>query len=366
MKKIYTVIGVLALGALAGCSPEQPEPAASDQSETVRTVNVEVSEVKPQLFESYLRMVGTVEATNDVQISSEVAGRIEEYFVENGDVVQKGQVLMKIDDAQLLREKQRLEAITAQSKENYERLKRLYEQESVGSEIQYLNAKYTYEQNLAALEAVNVSLDKTTVQAPFNATVENILVEEGEMASPGTALVRLIGADQMKVVAGVPARLSQVIQQGDSAQVWFDFELADTLRIPITFVGQSINPQDRTFRIEMQLPLNGKSYKTDMIVNVKVKTEHIENAVVISEEYVYQIEDEFVVYTTGKNNEGQNVAQVRRVRLGPSFNNQVVVTQGLEPGDQVVTVGSSFLRDGIRITVVENKQNVFAQQISED
>lgn len=361
MNKQFILIGILAVILLAGCSAEEQQ---TSEEELVKTVNVETQTVEEQSFERYLKLVGTVEAQNDVRISAEVAGRITKYFVEQGDEVQKGDPILKIDDSQLIRERERLEAVTAQAKENYERLKRLYEQDSVGSEIEFLNAKYNYEQNKASLEAVKVNIGKTTVNAPFDASVENILLEEGEMASPGAVLVRLIGTNKLKVSTGVPSTYSDVVNRDDMAQVWFDFQRSDTLQLPISFVGKSISPQARTFEVEMKLPNEAQDYKVDMIANVMIRTLQEDNAIVVGEEFVYQNGDQKVVYTLGENEEGKAIAQMRPVTLGSSYQNNVIIREGLRPGDQLITIGSSFLQDSMRVTVVESRDNRIAEQNS--
>lgn len=360
MTKQAILTGILAVILLSGCSEERPE----EQEELLKTVNVETQTIKPQSFERYLKLVGTVEAQNDVQISAEVAGRITKYFVEQGDEIQKGDPILKIDDSQLVRERERLEAVTAQAKENYERLKRLYEQDSVGSEMEFLNAKYNYEQNKASLEAVKVNIDKSTVNAPFDATVENVMLEEGEMASPGTVLVRLIGTNKLKISTGVPSNYSDVVNKGDKAQIWFDFQKADTLRLPITFVGKSISPQARTFEVEVRLPSEAGDYKVDMLANVMIRTLQENEAVVIGKEFVYENEKQDVVYVVGKNANGQSIARKRAVQLGASYKNDVVISSGLKAGDQLITAGSSFLQDSMRITIVESKNDKLAQKNS--
>jgi len=361
MSKQLVITGILLAVLFAGCSQEQQAP----DEELVKTVNVETQEIKVEPFERYLKLVGTVEAQNDVRISAEVSGRIEKYYVEQGDQVEKGDRILKIDDSQLVRERERLEAVTAQSRENYERLKRLFEQDSVGSEIDYLNAKYTYQQNKAALEAVKVNLGKTMVNAPFAATVENVMLEEGEMAAPGAVLVRLIGTNKLKVSAGVPSTYSNVVNKGDMAQIWFDFEKGDTLRLPIDFVGKSISPQARTFEVEMKLPANAQNYKVDMIANVMLRTLNEENAIVIGEEYIFKDKDgQNVVYTVAENSEGQKIARMRPVKLGAAYKNNVVVADGLEAGDQLITVGASFLQDQMRINIVDSRNTNFAQDNS--
>lgn len=357
MNKQVILTVFLAITLFAGCS-EKEETA---QEELVKTVNVETTTIEQQPFERYLKLVGTVESQNDVHISAEVSGRITEYFVDQGDEVQKGEPILKIDDSQLVRERERLEAVTAQAKENYERLKRLYEQDSVGSEIEYLNAKYNYEQSKASLEAVKVNIGKTTVNAPFDAAIENILLEEGEMASPGAVLVRLIGTNKLKVSTGVPSVYSDVVNKGDMAQIWFDFQRSDSLRLPITFVGKSISPQARTFEVEIRLPAETEEYKVDMIANVMIRTLRDEKAIVVGKEYIFQKGDQNVVYTVDKNQEGKPIARMKPVILGASYKNEIIIENGLEPGEELITVGSSFLQDNMRIEVVNEKGTKIAQ-----
>ncbi len=357
MNKQVILTGILVTVLLIGCSEEQQ----TTEQELVKTVNVETQTIEPKKFERHLKLVGTVEAQNDVRISAEVSGRIMNYFVEQGDQIQKGDPILKIDDSQLIRERERLDAITAQARENYERLKRLFEQDSVGSEIDYLNAKYNYEQNKASLEAVKVNISKTTVTAPFDATVEDVMLEEGEMASPGAVLVRLIGTNQLKVSAGVPSIYSDVVSKGDMAQIWFDFQRADTLSLPITFVGKSISPQARTFEVEIKLPAETENYKVDMIANVMVRTLQEEKAIVIGKEYVFQNGNQEVVYTVSTNQEGDRIARMKPVTLGASYKNDVIIASGLEQGEELITVGSSFLQDNMRIKIVDQSSNKLAQ-----
>lgn len=358
MNKLYIIAVFLLLGFVTACSQEQEAPG----EDLVKTVNVQTELLEPQVFQRYLRLVGTVESHSDVRISAEVSGRVEKYFVEKGARVQKGEPILKIDDSKLLQEKARLEAQTEQAKEQYERIKRVFEQDSIGSEIDVINARSAYRQSKSALESVQVDLDNTTVRAPFNATFEDRMLETGEMASPGTPLVRLIGRDQLKIMAGVPARFSDVVNIGDQAEVWFDFESSDTLNLPITYVAESIDPQARTFQVEIALPSKTEKPKIDMIANVKLKTLQRDNAVVVGEEYVFQKDRGFVVYTVDENEEGQTIAREQLVRLGPSYENNVVIETGLNSGQHLITVGSSFLQDDTRIEIVDGKANEFAQR----
>jgi RND family efflux transporter MFP subunit len=343
---------------IAGCSSEGNAP--QNEEELVKSVNVHTQKVEPKDFTSYARMIGTIESAQDVRLSAEVSGRVLQYRVNEGEIVQKGEVIAKINDQQLEKEEARLEAVTQQSYEQFKRQERLWKKDSIGSEIDYLNAKYQYEQNKAALEQVRVNIENTEVKAPFRAVMNEKLVEEGEMVATGTPMARLIAQDKLKISAGVPARYAELVMPGDSVRVWFDTIDSDTLAGPINYVSNSIDPQARTFTIEMVIPNKDRRYKVGMIANVRLKLRQMKKEMVIGSEYVYRKEGNYVVYTAEKNGEGNSVAREKIVELGPTYNNQVVINKGLRPGEDLITVGSSFLENEMRIEVVEEETTNFA------
>lgn len=353
MKNVKGItIAVLALGVFYACETETAEP-----EQAVKTVNVETMQIEPQVFESYLQQVGTVTTNNDVQVSAEVSGRIVNIAKKVGEKVQAGQTVIKADDRKLQQELNRLQAITSQSKENYERLKRLYEEENIGSEIDYLNAKYAYEQNLAALESVRIDLENTSISAPFTGIVETIFTEVGEMVSPGTPVFRLISKESKKVELGVPARYAGQIELGDMTEVWFDFDTETRYELPVTHIGNTIDPTNRTFTVEIDMPSELNQIKIDMIANVRLETERVEGAIVVGEEYVYQKRGNDVVYVAGQDEQGNPIANERVVSLGSTYGNNVVILDGLTFGEELITLGSSYLQDGSRIVNVEEEQS---------
>ena len=347
-----------------GCTSSESKDEMSDAADNeakVKTVDVNTQEFVPQKFNSYVRLVGSVEAGNDVRLSAEVNGQILRYYVEKGDRVEEGDPIAKIDDKQLKTEQKRLEAATQQALEQYERQKRLWQEDSIGSEISFLNAKYAYQQMKANLENVEVSLNKTLVKAPFNAVIEDKITEKGEIVAPGTPLVRLIASDYVKVDAGVPSRYSDVVNVGDTARIWLDTNQPDTISVPITFVGQSIDRMSRTFNIELGIPRSMPGLKIGMIANVKLRTQMLENVLVINQAYLYQKENHYVVYVTGNNGNGDKIALSRDVETGPSYGNYIVLEEGVQPGESLITVGSSFVEDSMRINIVERTTRDLAE-----
>lgn len=343
---------------LHNCSSDKME--SSEPEELIKMVNVETEVLSSEPFNSFLRLVGTVETSDDVQLSAEVSGKVFMHVVSEGQKVQKGQTILRIDDAKLSQEVARLEAVVAQSETTWKRVQTLYEEENIGSEIDYLNAKYAYDQNKSALSSLSVDLENTEIIAPFTGVVETIFVEEGEMVAPGMPAIRLIGANQFVISAGVPARYANVVELGDRVDVWFDTQVQDTLAGTIVYVANSIDPSNRTFKIDIRLPIGKTYYKVDMIANLRLNTLSLNQAVVVSEEFVYSKGEGYVMYVKGTNSEGKDIALERKVELGPSFKTEVVISRGLAPGDEIITIGSAFLNDRVRINVVNSTGPVFA------
>src|SRR5690554_4294605 len=115
-------VSLAAFLAMAACQADEAEVTSEDLS---RSVNVNLEELGLQDFSSYLQLVGNVTSRNDVRVSAEVSGPVREFYKREGSHVQSGEPVLKIDDRRLAQEVRRLEAVTRQSGENYERLRRL-------------------------------------------------------------------------------------------------------------------------------------------------------------------------------------------------------------------------------------------------
>lgn len=367
MKKISVFIALLWFTYSCGSNESSTEVAQTEtttvsdaiQDESlIRIVNVNMESVSPKPFKSYIRLIGEVKAVDDIKYSSEVSGKLLSYLVKEGQNVKKGQAFAKIDDEMLNKDVERMEAVVASTRENYLRLKELWQTDSIGSEIGYLNAKYSFEQNKASLEQLKIQLRKTTLISPINGVIETQFVKAGEMVMPGTPVVRIIGNDKVKVEVGVPANYAGVIKKGEEAVVNFDAYPDREFKSMITLVGSSIQTQSRTFKVELELENSNNDFKIDMVANVILETNSFENAIVVSQEHVYRTENGYEVFLVGKDSKGNPVAKRQFVTLGPGFDNKVVVKTGLKQGDKLITTGSADVENMTRIQVVSSESSM--------
>lgn len=341
--------GAAACGnAEAGDAPE----ASSGETGFVRVINVAVASVTPRQFVEEVLLAGTVAANRDVTVSAEESGAVTAVLVERGGRVGAGQALLRIDDRVLAAQVDQARAAAQLAQETWDRRKRLWEEDRVGSELAYLEARFAAEQSAASLRTLEERLARTVIRAPIDGVLEDRMVEVGALVSPGTPVVRIVDADPVKILAGVPERYAPDVRVGAQATVTFDV-LPDAGGVgTVHFVGAAVDARNRTFPLELRFPNPGLVIKPEMVANVSVERRVVEDAVVVPQDALVRDEAGYVVFVV----EGEGdaaVARQRRVELGPSQANEVMVTAGLEAGERLVVLGQKSVADGDRVRVVE-------------
>jgi RND family efflux transporter MFP subunit len=322
----------------------------------VRTVNVEVTPVTRSQFTDYVRITGEVEAWQDVTVSAEESGPIARFYVEKGSRVRAGAALAKIDDAVLRSQVDEATALSRLAEEQFNRQRRLWEDEGVGSEIAYLQAKSGWEAAEARLRTLQTRLERTVVRAPVAGVFDEDFVEVGEMVSPGAPIARVVASQRVRIAGGVPERYALSIDTGDSA--WVDLDVLPDMEFVgrIGFVASSVDERTRTIPIEIELDNPDGVLRPHMVANVRVERERLDSVVVVSQEVVIRTEDGYQVYLATEDEAG-TVARGRPVRLGPSFADQVVITDGLQEGDPLITVGHRLVDEGSRLQIVNGSED---------
>lgn len=352
-------INVLTVGALlvlAGCGSAQADSvddvAASE--EFVRVINVEVTLIATETFVEEIRLTSVAMANQDVMLEAEETGRIVHIYLDRGDRVGAGDRIAKIDDRVLQAQVNQASSAAQLAQQTWERRKRLFEEEQVGSEIAYLEAKFGAEQAAATLQGLEERLARTVVRAPFAGILDERHVDVGTMVGPGKTVGRLVDLDPIKVFAGVPERYATDVHMGARAQLVFEAVRAEVYAAPIRYVGASIDPRSRTFPIEIEVPNQDHSIKPQMVGNMAITRQEVAEAIVVPQDALVRVEDGYVVYVAIEQG-GHMVAEVRDVILGPTRRNLVVVEDGLVAGEQLVVVGQKSVANGDRVNVVANQ-----------
>lgn len=354
MKRMWTMRGLtlVAAGLLAACGGDAQADGAEEGAEAFsRVINVEVTEVRPETFSEQIRLTGVALADQDVLVAAEESGAVREIFVEKGERVTAGQPILSIDDDVLSAQVAQARAQADLAQQTWERRERLWEEDRVGSEIAYLEARFAAEQTAANLQALEYRLARTTIRAPFDGLLDERPVELGAMVSPGQTVARVVALSRVKIAAGVPERYAPDVRPGGRATVFFDVLPGQEFPATIDYVGASVSPQNRTFPIEIAMSNPQSLIKPQMVANVIVERREMDGAIVVPQDALVRVEDGYVAFVAEDGPDGP-VARARTVVAGPSQNNRVVIEEGLESGDRLIVVGQRSVADGDRLNVV--------------
>lgn len=312
-----------------------------DSTMSVKAKEVDVLVVSGQKFDHYIQTQGLVEAEDNILVSAKSMGVVMQVFTNEGQFVAKGQVLAQIDNSLILRNIEGMKAQLELAVSVYNRQKNLWDQK-IGTEVQFLQAKTnkeSLEKQLAALQEQN---DMTRIKSPIQGTVDEVMVKIGENISPGQPAVRVVNTSNLKLVAAVSEAYVTNIRQGNKVVVSIP-ELKKDISAAVTFVGKTIDPMSRTFAVEVKLP-NEPNLRPNMSAVVRVVYRTELSAIVVPVNVVQEINGEKIVYIAEQKGKSL-VAKKKVVGVEGVFGNYAQVN-GLNAGDQVITVGYQSLSDG--------------------
>ncbi|CAN5755072.1 efflux RND transporter periplasmic adaptor subunit [soil metagenome] len=352
----YRLFALATVAVTIGCGNDagggQIPADGADGGGPERVVNVEVVQVMPESFEDAIGVTGVVEAERDVTVSAEESGVIRAVLVERGGRVRAGDAIARIDDRVMRAQYEPAVSEATLARETYERQRRLWEEEGIGTEMNFLRAKYGAETAAANARVIEARLARTVVRAPISGVVEQRMVEVGSMVAPGAAVARVLAVAPLPVTAGVPERYAGQVRSGEAATVMFDNLASREFTGRTRFVGAAVTEMNRTFVVEVAVPNPGGVLKPGMVAKVRLAMGETRDALLVPREAVLRTEAGYIVYVV-RDQDGRTVAEVTPVITGSGTGNRVVIESGLQPDDRVVVVGQHQVAHGDLVRIVE-------------
>lgn len=309
---------------------------------------VSVTTVKDTVFSHYLEVQGNVETKENLIIYPQFSGILTSLNVVAGQRVSKGQVLGTIDDGGLSQQLAQAQSQLALAKTTFERQKRLWDQK-IGSEIQYLQAQTNMISQQKAVSQINAQLAKTKIIAPFSGVIDETLIERGQVVAPGQGLMRIVNLNNMYVSTSVPETYIGKLKVGTSVDVYLT-SLDKNYSGKIRQVANNINPNNRTFTIEVSVPNKENLLRPNQVAKLRIVDYTAKNAIVVPTNVVQEDGDKnkFVfIVTNTKGTTG--IAKKVLVELGKSSNNVTEILSGLSANDIIVTEGVNTISDGMKL-----------------
>jgi RND family efflux transporter MFP subunit len=380
MKNVLTIIIV---AFLASCSskvdnpsqlPEDIKKQISEYKSQVQEINNKIAELEKNLktyeseeeykitvslqslefspFHHYVQISGTVEAINMANISPETNGQVKKIYVVEGEKVQKGHILVKLNTSINESAIKELETRLDLAKTVFERQKKLWEK-NIGSELDYLTAKNNKESLESSLETLNAQMDLSSIKAPFSGIVDDIFVKEGELSLPGMPVMQLVNLDEIYINADASESYITKINKGDSVMVEFPSYPDIKAELPVYRVGNVVKPANRSFNIQLKMHNPDGMLKPNIVAMIKINDFYEEKAITVPTFIIKKdIKGDYVYVAREKNN--TMVAEKKYIETGLSYNDQSHVIKGLEPGQKVIVSGYNMVSDGVAIDTKGN------------
>ena len=317
------------------------------KDQTQRYVLVESIELEKEIFNHFVSFQGSIETDKNVVIYPEIPGLLKKIHVEEGQQVSEGTLLAEISDGGLIDQLDQLKLQLKLAKTTYNRQKRLWNQK-IGSEIQFLQAKTTFLSLQKSVSQMNDQVTKTKITAPFDGIVDHIIADSGSNLSPGiTPIMRVINLDQMKVAAEIPEMHLPNIQKNTSAIVYIPV-LGIQFNEVVASVGNFINPNNRSFRVEISINNENGALKPNMTAEIKVNDYKNPEAILVPIKDILENQNgESYVYLLEVSDEANDIYKVVKtfVKLGKTSDNKIEIIEGLEAGDKIVEEGIRLIKD---------------------
>lgn len=322
----------------------------NDDSEAVALLPVEIKEMTPEFFARYFEVTGVIEALKDAYISPEINGQIQKVSVQRGSRVKKGDLILKLNSDVIEKSVDEIETSLELAKRIFSKQEELWEQ-NIGSELQYLEAKNAMQSLQARLATLEKQMEMAHVSAPFSGIIDDIMVKEGELASPGNPLVHLVNLSNMRVSANISEAYLSSLSKGDLVELRFPAYPEDLLKVGVTRLGEVIDPQTRTFTLEVELKNPREKLKPNMLTSVRVQDYKNNSSLVVPSNILRQDFNGTFLFRISDEN-GSSKAQKVYVKRGITVQDQTMITEGLSAGDLVITKGFNLVSEGTPVRII--------------
>ncbi|MCF8219008.1 MAG: efflux RND transporter periplasmic adaptor subunit [Bacteroidales bacterium] len=368
---------LLAIAILAGCnSGQSDEEIRAEINEKKKTINelekeiqalenkqkedsiynvpVNTKTITAEEFRHQIEVNGNVEAEKQATISPEINGQIRKIHIEEGERVRKGDLLVELSTEVTRKNIQELETSLELAQTRYEKQKSLWE-ENIGSEMQYLQAKNQKESLENRLETAKAQLEKANIKAPYSGIVDEILMKEGDLAMPGTRLLRIVNLKKLNINADISENYLSKVEKGDTVSLSFPAYPDITMDAPIYRTGNIIQPDNRTFKIQLKINNIKEKLKPNIISVLRINDYTNPQAFVVPSIIIKKDIDGDFLFVAEKNEKGNLIAKKRYVETGKSYKDQTEILNGLERGENVIVDGYNMVTSGTGVRIKNRK-----------
>ncbi|MBF8964127.1 efflux RND transporter periplasmic adaptor subunit [Pontibacter sp. FD36] len=352
MNKTVKTILLLVVAAVVGyllynkvfSGSEQAKASGPGGGPMAQKVAVDVFVVSPTAFQNKITSTGSVIPNEDVELRSEISGRVTNINFKEGSQVKKGQLLMTVNDADLRAQLAKLQSNQKLYQDMEERQRTLLEKEYI-SRQEYDQVSNQLATATADIQALKATLDKAYVRAPFDGVIGLRQVSEGSYVTPTSPVARIVDISPVKIDFSIPGRYSQSVKVGD--KITFTSEgSAEQYEARVYAIQPNIDPATRTLQLRALYENKNQEIKPGAFVKVSLSLEDMDEAILIPTESIIPEATGHKIFLA-KNGK----AQPKMVKIGQRSETLIQIIEGVEPGDTIISSGILQTRPGSDLNI---------------
>jgi membrane fusion protein, multidrug efflux system len=338
---VAALLGVLTGGCSNGKAKDKDDADGKENA-----VPVETQPLKRAEMVAVYSGTAPIEAHEEAQVVAKVGGEVRQIYVEEGDTVQAGQLLARLDG-------DRLRLTLAQTDANLKKLERDYKrtldlsEKGLVSKSTAENLKYDLDALRAGYDSARLELSYTEIRAPIPGVVSARVIKVGNTISPNDPTFTVTDLDPLLAYVHVPEKEFRKIAPGQAAEVVVDALGGERFVGNISRISPTVDPQTGTFRARVEVADQSRRLKPGMFARVNIVYERRQNALQLPRTAILDADGQQSVYVVA---EGK--AQQRVIRTGLTNGGWIEVLDGLKGNERVVTVGQAGLKSGTPVKVV--------------
>ncbi|MBW1887143.1 MAG: efflux RND transporter periplasmic adaptor subunit [Deltaproteobacteria bacterium] len=307
-----------------------------------KLVYVKTQKVIDDTFRHFIRVQGTVASDNNILLPAQTSGVVKKIHVRQGDTVEQGDLMAELDGSILERNIAEIESSLDLAQTLFERQSRLWEKK-IGSEVEYLQSKNNVESMKKRLEAITEQYRLTKIVSHIDGTVDEIHIKEGEAAVMGLGAIRILQLSDLKIEADLSEAHILGVKRGDPVDVEIPV-LNLNFQVAVDAVSQVIDPDNRTFGIEIRVPKHQKGLIPNMLTILTINDYKNTNALIVPRKIVQKQDGQEYLFVA-RSIDGDLQAEKRFVKTGQNDDGRIEILNGLTHGETVVIFGYENLSD---------------------
>jgi len=348
--RFNSVISAIMLALLAGllisgCKDQENSAIAESGSREIAAVPVVVRVIEPVSIRDIISLPGETEAYEDVKVAANAAGRVEWIGPHEGQTVEKGALLAKIDVSVHKAALEHAKASYNLARDLYERRRRLYANKIIAKEE--LDQSETHLKLARTdLEQIKVRYEHGFPKSPITGIVNHLYLDVGEYADIGKPIADIVNIDKIKINVRVPELDIRYVRKGQNTPIRIDAFAERPFIGTVDFVSFKADPATKTFLVRSVINNSEHSIRPGMIGRVAFQRRVIPNAIAVPLFAIVDKGGERIVFL-----EKDGVAESRSISVGVIEGDHVQVASGLEIGDHLIVKGHTEVEDGMKVAV---------------